>query len=342
MNKIIVFIFLCISKNVFATTFLYPVYSGDKLIGNELGWDQYTFSKYEDTLLDIARQFNIGQNEILLANPTVDRWMPGKNTKVRIPNRRLLPNTRHRGVVLNLPEYRLYYYPPVTFDQDRVVITHPISIGRLNWNTPLGLTKIISKRKGPTWTPPKSIRAEHALEGEILPAYYPPGPENPLGSFAIYLAKSGYLIHGTNKPYGVGMRVSHGCIRMYPEDIERLFSMVRKGTPVEIIDQSIKVGWSEDKLYIEVYPELEGRETSPSYRLRQAWTLIKQANNNVIPEMDDTSLKLALERKNGLPVAIFERQLLPVLPAEPDWISGPNKKSLEFPPVIFKKTAEGE
>jgi L,D-transpeptidase ErfK/SrfK len=314
MIKIIVFLFLCISKNIFATTFLYPELSDDKLIGNELEWDQYTFSKYEDTLLDIARQFNIGQNEIVLANPTVDRWLPGENTKVRIPNKRLLPNTPHKGLVLNLPEFRLYYYPKLRIDQARVVITHPISIGRIDWNTPLGKTKIISKTKNPIWTPPKSIKAEHAAMGEILPAVYPAGPDNPLGRFALYLGMSGYLIHGTNKPYGVGMRVSHGCIRMYPEDIEKLFSLVNRGTSVRIVNQTIKVGWSGDLLYIEVYPELEGHETSPSYRLSLAWRLIKQANNNIMPVLDDTVLKLAIQQNNGLPVAIFERELQSPVP----------------------------
>lgn len=308
--KSIVFMLLCGGESVFATTFLYPEFTRDQLIGNEIGWDQYTFTKYEDTLLDVARKYNLGQNEIVLANPTVDRWLPGKNTKVRIPNRRLLPDTPHQGLVLNLPEYRMYYYPKAGREELKVVVTHPISIGRLDWNTPLGHTKIISLTKNPTWTPPASIRAEHAEMGEDLPTVYPAGPDNPLGRYAFHLGIPGYLIHGTNKPYGVGMRVSHGCIRMYPEDIEKLYSMVRRGTSVRIINQDIKVGWSGDQLYIEVYPELEGLETTLDDRIGKAWELIRQANNNVMPEFDHALLKLAIKRNNGLPVAIFKRQPL--------------------------------
>ena len=314
LNKPLFYFLLIISNFVFATSFLYPDNPRDKLIEDEIKETHYVLAKQEDTILDIARDFDIGQNEIILVNPTVDRWLPGENTKVRIPNSRLLPNTPHKGLVLNLPEFRLYYYPEQSKDESRVVITHPISIGRVDWNTPLGKTRIIAKNKNPVWIPPKSIKEEHAAEGDILPDIYPAGPDNPLGLFALRLGVPGYLIHSTNKPYGVGMRVSHGCIRMYPEDIEKLFPQVKIGTQVYIVNQPIKVGWSGNSLYIEVYPDLEGNELSIEDKLNLALDLIEQANYGQIPVLDSNALKLALQRSNGIPVAIFERKFLLPLP----------------------------
>lgn len=296
-----------------ANIFLYPEFKGDRLIKDDIEEAHYTLAKHEDTLLDIARKFDLGQNEILLANPKVDRWLPGENTKVRIPNSRILPDTPHEGVVLNLPEYRLYFYPKKTKGELKAVITHPISIGRVDWDTPLGKTRIIQKKENPTWTPPQSIKDEHAEKGEILPDVFPAGPDNPLGLFALRLGVPGYLIHSTNKPYGVGMRVSHGCIRMYPEDIEKLFPQVKTGTTVYIVNQSIKVGWLKNKLYIEVYPELEGQEIDYSERLAIALDLIEQANNQLLPVLNGAVLRQALEQRNGIPVAVFERDFLPFL-----------------------------
>lgn len=312
INKIATFLLLFTSHAVLANSFSYPDNTGDKLLKDEIREPHFTLAKQEDTLLDIAREFDLGQNEILLANPMVDRWMPGKDTKVRIPNSRLLPDTPHEGIVLNLPEYRLYYYPKQNNDEPKVVITHPISIGRVDWDTPLGKTRIIEKKENPTWTPPKSIRKEHEEQGEILPDVFPAGPDNPLGLFALRLGVPGYLIHSTNKPFGVGMRVSHGCIRMYPEDIEKLFPQVKKGTPVHIVNQSIKVGWSENKLFIEVYPELEGKEINYDEQLDIALNLIARANNELMPVVNGMRLKQALEQSNGIPIAIFERTFVPL------------------------------
>ncbi len=316
INKNVIFLFLFTSEAILASSYPYPENPGDILITDEIKEAHFTLAKHEDTLLDIARKFDLGQNEILLANPTVDRWMPGENTKVRIPNSRLLPETPHEGVVLNLPEFRLYYYPKPDKDQTRVVITHPISIGRIDWNTPLGKTKIIAKNRNPVWIPPQSIREEHAEQGEILPKIFPAGPDNPLGLFAIRLAVPGYLIHSTNKPYGVGMRVSHGCIRMYPEDIEKLFPQIKTGTSVYIVNQAIKVGWSNNILYIEVYPELEGNELDYEERLNKSLDLIELANNGQLPVLYGNALKQALQQSNGIPVAIFDRRFLSLVDHE--------------------------
>jgi L,D-transpeptidase ErfK/SrfK len=214
-------------------------------------------AREDDTLLDIARRHGLGYEDIVRANPDVDTWLPGEGTEVTLPTRYVLPPGPRRGVVLNLAEYRLYYYPTPEADQPAVVMTYPISIGRMDWETPLGRTTIVSKMRNPSWYPPESIRAEHAADGDPLPRIVPPGPQNPLGDYAMRLGLPGYLIHGTNRPDGVGMRVTHGCIRMFPEDIDYLFGRVDVNTSVRIINEPVKVGWTGDELVIEVHKTLE-------------------------------------------------------------------------------------
>lgn len=223
---------------------------GDSVVGRAVRVP----ARYEDTLLDIGRQFDMGYTELRLANPTVDLFLPGAGTSVLIPSQFVLPNTPEEGIVLNLPEMRLYYYPKASPGEVKRVVTHPVSIGRIGWETPRGLTRIASKIVDPVWYPPSSIRAEHAAYGDPLPTKVPPGPDNPLGRHAMRLGWAQYLIHGTNKPLGIGMRVSHGCIRMFPEDIESLFTTVAIGTPVRVINQPAKVGWLGSELYLEVHP----------------------------------------------------------------------------------------
>jgi len=218
-----------------------------------VGHNLVVFSRSEDTLLDIARQFDIGYSEIVSANPDVDVWLPGAGTRVLVPNQFILPDAAKEGIVINLAEMRLYYYPEPETGQSRQVITHPIGIGREGWQTPLGKTKIIQKRKDPTWTPPASIHAEHLENGDPLPKVVPAGPDNPLGAFAMRLGMPGYLLHGTNKPYGVGLRVSHGCIRLFPEDIEHLFGIVPLNAKVEIVYQPYKAAMHQNKLYVEAH-----------------------------------------------------------------------------------------
>lgn len=210
----------------------------------------------EDTFVDIARRHGLGYNELRLANPDVDPWLPGAGTRIVLPTRFVLPDAPRRGVVLNLPEYRLYYYPPVSNGAPRTVHTYPISIGRMDWATPLGATRVTAKAERPSWYPPASIREEHAADGDYLPAVVPPGPDNPLGNHALRLGIPGYLIHGTNRPAGVGMRVTHGCIRMFPEDIAVLFPMLPVGTPVNIVNQPIKFGWEQEQLFVEAHEVL--------------------------------------------------------------------------------------
>jgi L,D-transpeptidase ErfK/SrfK len=300
-------ILVTVSVAAFGLTYPLPKNQQDSFISRPYNKSATTTAAEQDTLLDIARRFDLGQNEIVLANPTVDRWLPGEGTKVYIPNSRLLPDTPREGLVLNLPEYRLYYFSNKEDEHPTEVATYPISIGRQDWDTPLGITEIIEKKENPTWTPPESIKREHAAQGEILPDVVPAGANNPLGLFALRLGIPGYLIHSTNKPYGVGMRVSHGCIRMYPEDIAQLFQKIDVGTPVYIVNQPLKVGWLNNSLYIEVYPVLEGKQLSHNDLLQRALNLIEKANNYRIPVLNGEKLNRALHERNGLPIAIFER-----------------------------------
>ena len=214
-------------------------------------------ARHDDTLLDIARRHGLGYEDIVRANPDVDVWLPGEGTEVLLPTRFILPAGPRRGVVLNLAEYRMYYFPEPKAGERAVVMTYPMSIGRMDWATPLGRTRVVAKVRNPAWYPPESVRAEHAAEGDILPRVVPPGPKNPLGARAMRLDIPGYLIHGTNRPDGVGMRVTHGCIRMFPEDIEFLFEHVPVNTPVRIINEPIKIGWDGDRLMMEAHRQLE-------------------------------------------------------------------------------------
>ncbi|MGH8454219.1 MAG: L,D-transpeptidase family protein [Nevskiales bacterium] len=249
---------LLASGPVGAATYLLPA-PENSLIGHE----QLASARYEDTLLDIARRYDLGYEDIKLANPGVDTWIPGQNMPVMLPTRYILPAGPRKGIVINIAEMRLYYYPKELRDGREVVITHPISIGRDDWKTPLGTTTILRKDRDPAWYPPASIRKEHAAEGDPLPKVVPPGPDNPLGKYALRLGITGYLIHGTDKPFGIGMQVTHGCMRLYPEDIESMFQKVAVGTPVRIINQPVKTGWHRGTLYLEVHPVLGEEKPAP-------------------------------------------------------------------------------
>lgn len=275
-----------------------------------LGRMRVTTVDDEQTLLDVARQQGIGQEEILHANPAVDRWLPTPGTPVIIFGGRLLPDAERKGIVINLPEFRLYYFPkPANRSSPAEVTTVPISVGRMDWKTPIGTTHIVAKQKDPAWTPPESIRAEHATDGDILPRVVPPGPGNPLGAYAFRLAIPGYLIHGTDKEFGVGMQVTHGCMRLLPEHIEALFQQVSVGTPVRLMNQPIKLGWGEDGLYLEAHPPLE--EDVRSFELELTETLdrisLMLADR---PELivDDTLVSTMIIEKSGLPLLVARAQ----------------------------------
>ena len=258
-----------------------------------------------DTLLDIARRYDLGQNEILLANPTVDRWLPDDNAVVVLPNRFILPNVERTGLVLNLPEMRLYYFPEPKAGETPVVITHPISVGRMDWETPLGKTSIINKKKDPDWRPPQSLKDEAIAEGnEPLPDIVEAGPDNPLGRYAMRLGIPGYLIHSTNKPYGVGMRVTHGCLRMYPEDIERLFDDIPVGTPVHIVNQPIKLGWLAGSLFVELHPPLDEDKDKYASYMQSVLDAIAEFTAPDEINLSGRALLEAIELQDGMPAAV--------------------------------------
>lgn len=235
---------------------------------NVVGSDTTITARHSDTLLDIARQHSLGYEEIIRANPGVDLWIPGEGTQVFLPGRRILPPGPREGIVVNIPEHRLYYYPKPRRAERPVVITYPISTGKFDKETPLGSTRVIAKAKNPVWRPTASILKEHADRGEPLPRIVPPGPDNPLGNFAMRLGMGNgtYLIHGTNNPIAVGMAVTHGCVRMYPEDIEALFPLVPVGTKVSLINEPIKLGDANGEFWLEAHPaiRLDANQPAPS------------------------------------------------------------------------------
>ena len=223
-----------------------------------VGHVQSVTADQEDTLLALGREYGVGYEEMRRANPDVDVWLPGEGTDVVIPSRFILPAAPRDGVVINLAEMRLYYYPPADAEDSRRVETYPISVGRMDWGTPLGESRITEKTEDPYWFPPESILTERAAQGRPLASAVPPGPDNPLGRHKMRLDIPGgaYLIHGTNEPRGIGMRVTHGCIRMFPEDVESLFERLPVGTNVRIVNQPVKAGWMAGELLIEAHPVL--------------------------------------------------------------------------------------
>lgn len=255
----------------------------------------------KDTIADIARTYSQGYREMRMANPDVDPWLTGEDTEVIIPSLYVLPAAPREGVVINVPEMRMYYYPKVAKGEKPVVASYPISIGRQDWSTPKGTTKVVSKVKDPSWTPPASIRKEHAAEGDILPAVVPPGPNNPLGAFALRLGFDGYLIHGTDKPYGIGMRVTHGCMRLYPQDIERVFHSVPVGTTVRLVNEPFKLGLSHGRLMLEVHPPLEEDHKRFEDRFTHVMKILTARYPQHELRLDWESVRAAVYRADGVP-----------------------------------------
>lgn len=220
-----------------------------------IGENRIISVKDGQTLADIAEQYSLGFNELVAANPGLDPWIPQPGSSVILPVQRILPEQRG-GMVINLAEYRLYYFP-VNTDK---VITYPVGIGRIGWDTPVTETLVTGKNKDPWWRVPESVRQEHLEQGRELPDMVRPGKNNPLGRYAINLQLPGYLLHGTNKNFGIGTRVSHGCIRLRNEDIEALYEQLPEGTLVRIINQPVKAGWHQGELMLEVHRPLDKPE----------------------------------------------------------------------------------
>ena len=277
-------------KRVFA----YPDMIGE--LGNHV-------ATKEDTLLDLARDNNLGYVEMVAANPGVDPWIPGDGTLINLPTGHLLPQGPREGILLNLVDQRLYFFPP----GGKPVESYPVGTGQEAWGTPLGSTEIKRKKVDPTWYVPQSIQKDDPT----LPAVVGPGPDNPLGRHALYLGWKSFLIHGTNSPWGVGRRVSHGCVRMYPENIESLFPRLPVGTRVTVVSQEAKLGWYEGQLLLEAHPnldqntELEETGKMTPARVPEIAYRVSQAAGKHVNRVNWRAVRRAVEERRGIPVPIL-------------------------------------
>lgn len=269
-----------------------------------VGEVQVTVARHQDTLHDIARRYDLGYEEIVAANPGVDPWLPGEGTRVILPTQFVLPNPIREGLVLNLASMRLFYFPKPVDGEPPVVITHPIGIGREGWQTPEGEARITQKVVQPTWTVPASVLREYAERGEPLDPIVPPGPENPLGTHAMRLSLPSYLIHGTNKAYGVGMRVSHGCVRLYPEDIVRLFPEIPVGTRVRIINEPYVAGWRDGRLYLDAHRPLSEQSEQRDEKLAALERALAQKAAGAPVDIDWRRARRVVGEAHGIPVPI--------------------------------------
>ena len=304
MNKWLTLSALCLaSVSTCAWAAVYELPADSSVV---VGTDSRIKVSYQDTLLDIARRYGLGYPEIVRANPGVDIWLPGEGREILLPGRRILPPTPHDGIVVNLPEHRLYYYPKPMRGKKRVVITYPVSIGRMDWHSPLGQTWIIAKERHPNWYPPESIRKEHAARGDPLPKVVPPGPKNPLGEYKMRLAVGDgtYEIHGTNNPVAVGLAVTHGCIRMYPEDVATLFASVPIGTKVWLINEPVKVAYADSKLLIEVHPPVDGEGQTAEPDLEVMSQKLRRAVGHDTAAIHWDFAREALEGATGIPTVV--------------------------------------
>lgn len=269
-----------------------------------VGHIQVIKAKYEDTFADIGQANDLGYLEMVAANPGVDPWLPGEGTEIILPTRYILPPGPREGIVINLAEYRMYYFPKGR----NVVHTYPLGIGREGWGSPIAETTITGKFPKPAWYPPQSIREEHAADGDPLPTVVPPGPDNPLGPFKFSLGVSGYLIHGSNKKFGIGMRVSHGCFRMLNHNVLQLADMVPVGTKVRIINEPYKFGISGNKVYLEAHTPLsdQGEASVVDKHAAVINTLLKRDDLLSTLRLDWDVVREVVAAEDGLPIEIAE------------------------------------
>ena len=288
---------LLISGQSVALTFPLPP-PGEDIVGEI----QVIKAKYEDTFADIGKANDLGYLEMVAANPGVDPWLPGEGTDIALPTRFILPPGPREGIVINLAEYRMYFFPK----GQNVVHTYPLGIGREGWNSPIATTTIVGKTPYPAWYPPKSIREEHAAEGDPLPMVVPAGPDNPLGPFKFNLGTTGYLIHGSNKKFGIGMRVSHGCFRMLNNNVLELAKMAPVGTTVRIINEPYKFGVSQNKVYLEAHAPLDdsGVQSIVDKHTTVINSLLKHDNLATGFQLDWEVVRDVVAGEDGIPVEI--------------------------------------
>lgn len=298
MNKFSILTLAAILACSTAFGLTYPLpESGNDVVGQV----KIVQSKPKDTLFTIARRYEMGFDEIKEANKNLPTWgYLKKNTAVIIPSEFILPNSPRAGVVINLPEKRLYLYP----NNESVVITEPVAIGIYGWPTPLLDGRLIEKAKDPTWNIPESIQIERELEGKPPITFIGPGPDNPLGKYAIRTSNRSILMHSTNALTSIGRRASHGCIRMYPEDAEEMFYSVELQMPIRIINQPFKAGWNDHKLYFETQPTLVETRGSVDERVQEAFDTIMRVANYDKNLVNWTTVEKALVKQDGIPVRI--------------------------------------
>jgi L,D-transpeptidase ErfK/SrfK len=347
-----------------------------------IGETQVLFSHYEDTFAAIARVYDLGYEELRIANPTVDKWLPGVDTPVYLPTQSILPDAPRKGIVINVPAMRLFYFAtekpavkkgaveaaapqkaapaaaPAAKAEGAVaavapavaqksveapasvltVTSYPIGIGAEGWATPIGEAKVTGKARDPVWYPPASVRKEHAERGDKLPAVVKPGPDNPLGRYALTLSLPSYLIHGTNTPAGVGMRSSHGCIRLYPEDIEALFGRVAKGTPVRLVNQPVLAAWQGNDLYLEVHPPLaeEDRDLVVEAE-RQLTAALERAGTPTGVVVDHEVVARIVAEQKGIPFPVLRTR-----PSLERYLAGVRHVENTVPVEPADKTARSE
>jgi L,D-transpeptidase ErfK/SrfK len=295
---------------------IYTLSKNDETV---IGEDQSINTVYEDTLYDLAAKYSLGSEEIIRVNPGVDPWLPGAGRTIIVPGRHILPPGPHEGIVVNLPEHRLYYFPKVKRGAPIQVITYPVSIGKMDWRTPLGVTHVIQKQKDPSWYPPESVRKEHEAAGDPLPAVVKPGPDNPLGQYAMRLAAGNgtYLIHGTNNPIAVGLAVTHGCIRMYPHDVADLFPMIPVGTPVRLINDPVKVAWVSGELLLEAHPPVDAQGQTVEPSLNEFEQLLQAAVGQTTVAIHWDYAKEVLQKADGVIATVGLEADNPDLTPEP-------------------------
>ena len=328
----ILVLLVCGSVPGWGATFLLPT-DGSNIVGQL----QVVTADSRNTLLDIARHYELGHEEITLANPGVSIWLPGEGTRILVPTLFILPPPPRVGIVVNIPQRRLYYFPRRKAKEPATVVTFPLGIARPGWPTPLGTTRIIGKHKDPSWFVPKSIQEEYRSQGEPeFPEYFPPGPDNPMGMLALQTGFAQIYIHGTNRPWGVGMRVSHGCLHLYPEHAAILFPEVPVGMPVRIINQPVLVGNRDHLLYLGVSEPVDGYPGDQGSLIVQAmdaltlydapvdWDRVEQvvASKRIIPipvsvgapSLDDLIASIKPEKYDFEPYGIEANQGMPPEP----------------------------
>lgn len=285
----------CKTNLLYGAAFSYKLPDNSKGIDPEaitvVGVFQYYCPKKEDTLLDIARKFDLGFHELTSLYPDMDPWLPPEGSKLLIPTCWILPETKRNGIVINMPETRLYLF----LNSIHIVTSFPISLGDPEWVTPVGLFFVEGKRTNPTWHIPKSLQDEYGMTS------MPPGPDNPLGTHCLNLSPGDYRIHGTHQPWGVGRLVSHGCIRLYPEDIAELYKLVPVGTQVEIIYEPVKIGFKRGRIFIEVHNDIYNRVPN----LLQ-YTIDKISAKGLRYKVDLKKVILAVSKKEGIPADVTQ------------------------------------